>query len=108
MSMPLETHEVKEIIAAVVQELRSDDGLTKHIEESHQRQHEWLETHIKEEEERALIYAWVRVQMEKEKDRRDLVKKIQGSVFGWMIIVTLGALGLAVWQFIKNQIKGIS
>lgn len=56
--------------------------------------------HILNGEDQHTIRAWLR----QRKSQDDFRRKLVGNTIGWLVIVGVGGLGLAVWEAIKTRI----
>lgn len=49
--------------------------------------------------------AWVRAQMERQRKREEMWRKIATSTLGNLLWAVFIGLGLATWEFIKTRLK---
>lgn len=81
--MPLEKHELKEVLCEILDEHYGSDPVL------HEEHHRFVQSLI-----------------DKEKHKEDLRTKVESSVYGWLLITVLGGLGIIVWDYFKSVIVG--
>jgi len=50
-------------------------------------------------------HAFIEMMIKKEERKQERMEKIKTQVGGWAVILLLGFLGKAVWDFVEKQIK---
>jgi len=57
------------------------------------------------EEVHSAHHAFIEAMIKKEERKQQRIETIKTQVGGWGIILALGFLGKAVWDFVENQLK---